>query len=163
MAEIVKPVQKLLIPQGIITIPAFTMNVEEFFFGGKSGICIITSQILRDLILKYASKEVSCNQHQKKNFRLSQDLSDTEIQAGLEQKVYQTLDQYLASTGSRIKLLIDGGDHELLTNGYCNVEYVNVGDRVVRIWFYLVSYCWFWICNERCNLYSEDSQFSSLV
>ncbi len=155
--------RRKLIPQGVTTVPAFSGNVEEFF-SGKSGVSVIAKESFREVILARASQEVSCKEHRKEIHKLSIEMNDSEIQAELGKRVHQTIDQYLSSVMSRVSRWQYHFERGRVTHPAIDIEYVNIGDRVVVVACHMACFDWHWHCFEMLEYgrWHEGYETSSL-
>lgn len=157
---------KKLAPKGTVTVPAVS-GEKDAFFSGKLGVKVWTSDRFDSVVKSALPSSITCAEHQMDVFHLTKNMWDSEIQNELGTKEYRSVEEAVASMTSRIMMWKDGKtNHDLLTNGYANIEHARATDgRIVAVFCYFDSVFGKW--DFRCyeldgyGCWSEGGLFSS--
>lgn len=124
-----------LFPKGTIAVKANKNVPTKDFFTSKCGVKVSMWNLFEEVVYKKLPITLSCEEHQMDVFQLTVDMWDSEIQNELGIRDYRSVEEVVASMISRImmwKNKVDG--HELLTNGYANIEHARAADgRIVAV------------------------------
>lgn len=162
--EAVVRVLKKLAPKGSVAVPARSVDKDKFF-ASELGVKVGTSDRFDSVVKSALPATIACPEHKMDVFRLTENMWDSEIQNELGTKEYRSVEEVAASMISRILMWEDQkDDHNLLTNGYANIEHGRASDgRIVAVRCFFDGSKWFFFCLElgEDGHWLSEPQFSS--
>ena len=165
---VVRTLKKLAFKTTIVVKANKNVPTKDFF-EGKCGVKVGTSDRFKEVVFQKLPTSLSCDEHQRDVFNLTLNMWDSEIQAELKTAGYRPVEEVIASMTSRIMMYYRGeAGHELLINGYANIEHGLADDgRVVAVCcsFHRDARGWFFHCYGlgEHGRWDGDDQFSTLT